>query len=87
MKVAYTQGYGFADLKGLKTTLAYLVIDNDRFADRQHDFNAVIAYTAGDFSLALKGIWVRHNSSADAAGTMSQTDRLTQYRVIANYAF
>ncbi len=87
VKIAYTQGYGFADLKGLKTTLAYLVIDNDRFADRQQDFNAVIAYTAGDFSLALKGIWVRHNSAADATGTVSQTDRLTQYRVIANYAF
>jgi hypothetical protein len=87
VKAAYSQGYGFAGLKGLKTTLSYLVIDNDDFADRQHDFNAVVAYSVDNFSLALKGMWVRHNSGADAAGTVSQLDRLTQYRVIADYTF
>ena len=86
-KVAYTQGYGFAGLKGLKTTLSYLVTDNDDFADTQRDLNAVIAYSVDNFSIALKGIWVRNNTAADATGTISQTDRLTQYRVIANYAF
>jgi hypothetical protein len=87
LRAAYSQGYGFTGLKGLKTTLSYLVTDNDDFADRQHDINAVVAYTVDQFSLALKGMWVRHNSGADATGTVSQTDRLTQYRVIANYAF
>ena len=84
LKLSYTQKYGY---KGLKTVLSYLVTDNDRFADRQHDFNAVLSYSQERFSLALKGIWVRHSSSADATGLVSQTDRLTQYRVIANYAF
>ena len=87
VKAAYTQGYGFAGLKGFKTTLAYLVTDNNAFAKKQRDLNAVVSYGIDNFSIALKGIWVQQNSAADATGAVSQTERLTQYRVIANYAF
>ena len=87
VKASYSQGYGFAGLKGLKTTLAYLVTDNNAFVKKQHDLNAVVSYGIDNFSIAFKGIWVRQNSAADVTGTVSQTDRLTQYRVIANYAF
>ena len=88
VKLAYTQGYDFTGVKGFKTVLAYLNVNNDKFTDNQRDINAVIAYSIGDFSLALKGIWVRHNTSAAADGTINpQDDRLTQYRVIANYTF
>jgi len=84
----YTQTYGFAGLKGIKTVLSYLNIHNDRFANNQQDYNAVIAYGKGDFSLALKGIWVNNNTSAKADGTINEQDsKLTQYRVIANYKF
>lgn len=86
-KLAYTQTYDFTGVKGLKTVLSYLNVDNSKFSNNQRDYNAVVAYSLGDFSLALKGIWVRHNSSADAQGTVSQIDKLTQYRVIANYKF
>lgn len=85
IKASYNQGYDFAGLKGLKTSLAYLTIDNERFANKQRDINAVLSYATGDFSIALKGIWVKNNTAASADGTISQTDRLTQYRVIANY--
>jgi hypothetical protein len=78
VKLAYTQGYDFAGVKGLKTVLAYLNVNNDKFMDNQRDINAVIAYAIGDFSLALKGIWVRHNTSAAADGTINpQDDKLT----------
>lgn len=87
LKLAYTQKYNFTGIKGLKTVLSFLNVKNDKFSNNQRDYNAVIAYGTGDFSLALKGIWVFHNSSADAQGNVTQIDRLTQYRVIANYAF
>ena len=87
LKLAYTQKYNFAGIKGLKTVLSFLNVKNDKFSNNQRDYNAVIAYGIGNFSLALKGILVFHNSSATAQGNVTQIDRLTQYRVIGNYAF
>ena len=88
VKLAYTQKYDFTGVKGFKTALAMLNVNNNRFAHNQRDLNAVISYGIGDFSLALKGIWVRYNTSAGANGAINaQDDRLTQYRVIANYKF
>lgn len=87
IKLAYTQKYDFTGFKGFKTVLSYLNARNSQFAKNQRDYNAVIAYGIGNFSLALKGIWVRHNTSQDTVGTISQIDKLTQYRVIANLKF
>jgi hypothetical protein len=87
IKLAYTQKYDFTGIKGFKTSLAYLNVDNNKFSNNQRDYNAVVSYGIGTFSVALKGIWVRHNSSANQRGTVSQIDKLTQYRVIANLKF
>ncbi len=87
VRLGYTQTYDFTGIKGFKTALSYLNISNDKFSNNQRDYNAVIAYGIGSFSLALKGIWVRYNSSANQIGTVSQDDKLNQYRVIANYNF
>lgn len=88
IKLSYVQKYDFTGVKGFKTVLAYLNLHNDKFIDRQEDFNAVIAYGIGNFSLALKGIWVKNNTSANADGSIKpQDDTFTQYRVIANYQF
>lgn len=88
LKLSYTQKYDFTGVKGFKTVLAYLNLNNDKFIDRQEDLNAVVAYNVGNFSLALKGIWVKNNTSANADGSIKpQDDTFTQYRVIANYAF
>ncbi|MCF6309398.1 MAG: OprD family porin [Sulfurimonas sp.] len=88
LKIAYTQKYNFTGVKGFKTSLSYLNTDNDRFLKTQEDFNAVISYGIGQFSVALKGIWVKYNTSSTASGTINaQDDKLTQYRVIANYKF
>jgi len=65
-----------------------LNVNNDKFATNLGDINGVMVYAMGDFSLASKGIWVRHNPSASADGTINPQDkRLTQYRVIATYKF
>ena len=88
IKIAYAQRYDFTGVKGFKTVFAYLNADNSKFIKQQEDLNAVIAYGKGDFSLALKGIWVRNNTSARADGSIKPQDkRFTQYRVIANYKF
>lgn len=88
IKLAYTQKYDFTGVKGFKTAFSFLNVNNDRFTNNQRDMNAVVSYSIGEFSLALKGIWVRYNTSAGANGTINaQDDRLTQYRVIANYKF
>lgn len=88
LMLSYTQSYNFTGVKGFKTAMSYLVIDNDRFVHSQDDLNAVVSYTIGNLSLALKGIWVRYNTSAAADGTINaQDDKLTQYRVIANCKF
>ncbi|MEJ2467726.1 MAG: OprD family outer membrane porin [Campylobacterales bacterium] len=89
VKLAYTQGFDFTGLKGFKATVAWAQFSNSRpgFDEDQQDINAVLGYKRGAFSLAFKGIWVNNNTGADKDGTVSQLDTLTQYRVIANYAF
>jgi len=88
-KFSYTQGYDFTGFKGIKTTFAYMIADNDKFTKgKQKDFNAVLSYKYDKhFSIALKGIFVKNNTSAREDGTISQLDDFQQYRVIANYRF
>lgn len=96
-KGAYTQRYDFTGLRGFKSVLSYAYYDNSNFIDAQQDINLVLAYGTGQFNLALKGIWVTNNASNTAAdadikagesgASISQIDKLTQYRVIANYTF
>jgi hypothetical protein len=86
-KAAYTQTYGFSGIEGFKSVLSYAQYNNSDFEEAQQDINLVLGYGIGDFSLALKGMWVKNNTSADMAGTVSQLDELTQYRAIANYKF
>ena len=89
IKLAYTQGFDFTNVKGFKAMVAFAQYSNERtgFDKDQQDINAVISYGIDDFSLALKGIWVSDNTSINQTGTVSQLDSLTQYRVIANYKF
>ncbi|PHR59555.1 MAG: hypothetical protein COA44_01015 [Arcobacter sp.] len=88
IKFVYTQKYDFTGIKGFKTSLSYLNVRNRAFENNQRDYNIVLGYGIGDFSLALKGIWVRHNTSQKEDGSINpQDDKLTQYRVIANYKF
>jgi len=87
VKLGYAQTYGFLGLKEIKTSIAYLYINNSRFKDSEHDYNAVLAYTRNKFSLALKGIWVKYNATSSANGTINQDNKFIQYRVIANYKF
>jgi hypothetical protein len=65
-KIGYSQSYDFAGLKGFKTSLSYMIADNDRFTKgKQKDFNVVLAYKYDDhLSVALKGIFVKNNTSA-----------------------
>jgi len=91
IKLAYKQGYETFGLKGFSSTLAYLntFFSREGFDKTQEDYNAVLQYkTAESFTLQLKGIWVKNDTSAKADGTLNaQTKLLTQYRVIANYTF
>ena len=97
VKAGYTQKYDFTGLKGFKSVVSYAYYDNSNFANAQQDINLVLAYSISDFSLALKGIWVNNNTSNSAAdsdvksgetgASIAQIDKLTQYRVIANWKF
>ena len=97
IKAGYTQKYDFTGVKGFKSVLSYAYYDNKNFLNAQQDINLVLAYGISDFSLALKGIWVSNNTGNTAADTdvkagetgasISQIDKLTQYRVIANWKF
>jgi len=90
IKFAYNQKFDSLGLDGFSTTLAYLNTSNSRtgFDNAQQDYNLVLGYKADDaFSIALKGIWVKDNTSATETGTVSQLKLLSQYRVIANYKF
>lgn len=89
VKLAYAQGFDFTGITGIKATISWAQFSNSRagFEKDQQDVNAVLGYKQGAFSLALKGIWVSHNTSVDKTGSVTQLDRLTQYRVIANYKF
>jgi len=85
LKIGFSQKFGFADLKGLKASLSYLITDNDRFMKKQKDLNAVLSYSKDNYSVAFKGIWVDNNSDMKANGTVTQIDDFSQFRVIANY--
>jgi len=97
IKAGYTQKYDFTGINGFKSILSYAYFDNSNFANAQQDINLVLAYGFSDFSVALKGIWVDNNTGNTAAdadikvgetgSSISQIDKLTQYRVIANWKF
>ncbi len=87
IKVAYSQNYDFTGIKGIGTALSTAWFDNSAFSENQRDYNAVLSYNTKVFSVAFKGIWVFNNSGSSKDGTISQTDILRQYRVIANYKF
>jgi len=88
-KIAYAQGYDFTGIKGFKSTISYMIADNDKFLKgKQKDLNVVLGYKFNkNISIDLKGIFVTNNTSATANGTVSQLDNFQQYRVIANYKF
>ena len=88
IKIAYLQKYDGFGLEGISTNFSYLNISNARFTKNQHDYNAVIAYKYDKkLSVAVKGIWVKNNTSATEVGNITQLQQLSQYRVIANYKF
>ena len=88
IKLGYVQKFDTFGLEGVSTILSYLNTSNSRFSKDQNDYNIVLQYkTQKAFTLQLKGILVQDNSSADAAGTITQLKQLRQYRVIANYTF
>jgi len=87
-KLGLSQKFEISGLKGFSAGASYAHYANGRFASDQDDYNAELGYGAGNFSLALKGIWVYDNTSAKINNTLNaQNDKLTQYRVIANYKF
>lgn len=89
VKLGVSQGFDFSGIGGFKAMLAWAQFGNGRtgFDKDQQDINAVIGYARNEFSLALKGIWVRNSTEVDKRGTVSQLYNLTQYRVIANFNF
>ncbi|MDF1878343.1 hypothetical protein JHD46_01675 [Sulfurimonas sp. SAG-AH-194-C20] len=91
IKLLYNQKYDSFGLKGFSTTLAYLNTRFNRqgFDKTQEDSNIVFQYkTPKAFTLQLKGIWVKNDTSANKDGTLkNQLQLLTQYRIIANYKF
>lgn len=87
VKISYTQNYNFIGFKEIGSSLSATMFKNDGFANTQQDINAVLSYNTKVFSFALKGIWIENSSGSSALGTISQTPKLTQYRVIANYKF
>ncbi|SFV55461.1 hypothetical protein MNB_SM-4-1510 [hydrothermal vent metagenome] len=91
IKFLYAQKYDSLGLKGFSTTLSYLntVFDKIGFDKLQEDYNIVLQYKASEaFTLQLKGIWVKNDTSAKIDGSLNaQIKLLTQYRVIGNYKF
>ena len=97
IKLGYTQKYNFTGVDGFKSVLSYAYYDNNNFIKAQQDINLVLAYSVSDFSLALKGIWVNNNAgngagdadikAGETGATIAQIDKLSQYRVIANWKF
>ena len=88
IKVGISQKFDIAGIKGFSAEASYAHFANSRFPSDQDDINGVLGYGAGNFSLALKGMWVNDNTSANSNNTLkTQNDKLTQYRVIANYKF
>lgn len=88
-KIAYTQGYDFTGVKGFQTSVSYMIADNDKFSKgKQQDFNIVLGYKYNkNFSIDLKGIFVKNNTAAAQNGDITQLDDFQQYRVIVNYTF
>ena len=89
LKIGYNQKFDFTGFKGLNAGLSYAHYANGRFPSAEEDVNGEIVYGIAQFSLALKGIWVTHNTSMgyDPHATANVNGDLTQYRVIANYKF
>ena len=91
LKLLYSQKYDNFGLTGFSTTFSYLNTSFDRigFDKTQEDYNMVLQYkTPKAFTLQLKGIWVKNDTSAKVDGSLNaQVKLLTQYRVIANYKF
>ena len=88
IKFGVTQKFDFTGMQGLKGVLEYAHFDSGRFPNAQEDINAAIGYSKDKFSLDLKGIWVKNNTSAGDSGyTIRQDQKFTQYRVIGNYKF
>lgn len=87
-KLGYIQKFDFTGIKGISAGLSYAYYANDRFPENQDDINGELGYGVGNLTLAFKGMWVNHNTSAKSDNTLNvQNDSLTQYRVIANYKF
>lgn len=86
-KVAYSQKYDFTGIKGFSTMLAYAQFQNSKFPKTQQDVNIVLGYKYKKFSLALKGIFVKNNTTANPDGSIAQIKNLNQYRAIATYKF
>lgn len=87
IKLSYAQKYNFTGLKGFSTKLFYLRVKNDEFTKQQQDINAIVTYKLNDFSISLRGIWVKEKSSASKDEIITQTDNFSQYRIIVNYYF
>jgi hypothetical protein len=91
LKVGVSEKFDFTGLKGFTAGVSYAHYDGSRFASgAQEDVNGELGYGIGNLSLALKGMWVSHNTAVlanDAHAASSINDDLTQYRVIANYKF
>lgn len=87
-KLGVSQKFEIADLSGFNVGLSFAQYRNGRFPSDQDDVNAELGYSAENFSVALKGIWVNDNTSAKTNNTLNaQNEKFTQYRVIANYKF
>ncbi len=91
IKFLYNQKYDTFGLTGFSTTLSYLNTSFYRvgFDKKQEDYNMVLQYNIPKaFTLQLKGVWVKNDTSAKEDGSLNaQVKLLTQYRVIANYTF
>lgn len=87
IKLGASQKLDIAQLKGFIVGASYAHYTNGRFPQSQEDINGELGYGIGSLSLALKGMWVSNNTSASTRNGITQNDRLTQYRVIANYKF
>lgn len=90
VKIGILEKLDFTGIKGMTAGLSYAHYDGSRFiGGAQEDINGELGYGAGNLSLALKGMWVSHNTAMgnDPHSTAKVNDDLTQYRIIANYKF
>ncbi len=90
LRIGVTQKLDFTGLKGAYTGLSYAHYDGGRFSlGAQEDLNGEVGYGIGNFSCAVKGIWVKNNTSLgnNPHAAASVIADFTQYRVIANYKF